>query len=248
METTRYRLTRPSNRKNLQLSPGGALSSVPTGLILHLLYGRAGSATASIFLIQSGPNDGVHRDCPACQASSGRTNTGTVTNLSMARCTRRSPSCAAAQHGQPLAFHLVFCKGASFGSVLRRSWAARVVALPLALQESTSSKSEGIQPKLEFKRPGDSPTPCVGTSRTRYFAPVKPLGDLPGQLPSFIRRQASVELVGRRLAEHQVVSLVGASPWNSQATYRPRQVRGLTPKTAEIIEHGRVERTSLLPP
>jgi len=37
----------------------------------------------------------------------------------------------------------------------------------------------------------------------------KVLGSLPGQLTSFIGRRSTIELVGRRLAEHQLVSLVG---------------------------------------
>lgn len=44
----------------------------------------------------------------------------------------------------------------------------------------------------------------------RVVTPVKPpRGSLPGQLTSFIGRRSTIELVGRRLAEHRLVSLVG---------------------------------------
>jgi non-specific serine/threonine protein kinase len=43
---------------------------------------------------------------------------------------------------------------------------------------------------------------------SRILAP-KALGSLPGQLTSFIGRRSTTELVGRRLAAHRLVSLVG---------------------------------------
>ena len=57
------------------------------------------------------------------------------------------------------------------------------------------------------------------------------LGSLPGQLTSFIGRRSTIELVGRRLAEHRLVSLVGP---------------GGCGKTRLAIEVG--QRTKLVPP
>jgi predicted ATPase/DNA-binding CsgD family transcriptional regulator len=60
---------------------------------------------------------------------------------------------------------------------------------------------------------------------------VKPPGSLPGQLTRFIGRRSTIELVSRRLAEYQLVSLVGP---------------GGCGKTRIAIEAG--QRTRLVPP
>ena len=97
----------------------------------------------------------------------------------------------------------------------------------------TQAECESIQPKLELRRnqSWNFTTPYTGPVPHRVLAPVKPLGSLPGQLTSFIGRRSTIELVGRRLAEHRLVSLVGP---------------GGCGKTRLAIEVG--QRTTSVPP
>jgi predicted ATPase/DNA-binding CsgD family transcriptional regulator len=85
----------------------------------------------------------------------------------------------------------------------------------------TEAQWESIQPKLELCRALHWDVPH------RVQAP----GVLPGQLTRFIGRGSTIELVGSRLAEHRLVSLVGP---------------GGCGKTRLAIEVGR--RTTLVPP
>jgi len=85
----------------------------------------------------------------------------------------------------------------------------------------TEAQYESIQPKLELRR------------ALHWAVPhrVQATGGLPGQLTSFVGRGSTIELVGSRLAEHRLVSLVGP---------------GGCGKTRLAIEVGR--RTTLVPP
>ena len=85
----------------------------------------------------------------------------------------------------------------------------------------TEAQRESIQPKLELCRALHWDVPH------RVQAP----GVLPRQLTRFIGRGSTIELVGSRLAEHRLVSLVGP---------------GGCGKTRLAIEVGR--RTTLVPP
>ena len=85
----------------------------------------------------------------------------------------------------------------------------------------TEAQWESIQPKLELCRA------LLWDVPHRVQAP----GVLPGQLTRFIGRGSTIELVGSRLAEHRLVSLVGP---------------GGCGKTRLAIEVGL--RTTLVPP
>jgi predicted ATPase/DNA-binding CsgD family transcriptional regulator len=85
----------------------------------------------------------------------------------------------------------------------------------------TEAQWESIHPKLELRRALHWAVPYR----------VRASGGLPGQLTRFIGRGSTIELVGSRLAEHRLVSLVGP---------------GGCGKTRLAIEVGR--RTTLVPP
>lgn len=64
---------------------------------------------------------------------------------------------------------------------------------------------KSIQPKLELFGPLWAPPIARSAGRSH----TGPMASLPAQLTSFVGRTSTIELVGRRLAEHRLVSLVG---------------------------------------